>query len=64
MVIIAMVLSAAVSLWGLLSMKQLSTENSRKLGETAAQDAERALEDLAVQNLQTTTEERAAYIEE
>ena len=38
--------------------------HSFREGETAAQDAERALEDLAVQNLQTTTEERAAYIEE
>lgn len=64
MVTVSVMLSGAVSLWGLLSMKRLSADSNSRLGQTAAEDAERALESLAVQNLQTTAKERAAYIEE
>lgn len=64
MVMLSIFLSGTVSLWGLSSMKQLSADSSRRLGKTAAEDAEQALENLAAQNLQTVAEERAGYIEE
>ncbi len=64
MVMLSIFLSGLVSLWGLYSMKRLSTDSSRRLGQTAAEDAEQALENLAAQNLQTVAEERAGYIEE
>lgn len=63
MVTVSILLSGAVSLWGLLSMKRLSADSSRRLGQTAAEDAERALESLAVQNLQAVAKERASSIE-
>lgn len=64
MTTLTIILSAAVSLWGLRSMKHLSTESSHSLGQTAAEDAEIALESLAVANLQTVAVERTGYIEE
>lgn len=64
MVSVTMLFSGGVSICSLYSMKGISTESSRKLGQTAAEDAEKALEELAVDNLQTTAVERAAYIEE
>lgn len=64
MTAVSTMLSGSISLWGLKSMKQLSLDNSYHLGRNAAEDTETALENLAVQNLQTVAEERAAYIEE
>lgn len=53
-----------VSIWGILTIKEISVESSSDLGHAAAEDAEKALEALAVENLQTVAVERAAYIEE
>lgn len=64
MTTLTMLVSATVSLWGLCSMKQLSVKSSHSLGQTAAEDAETALENLAVENLQTVAKERSGYIEE
>ncbi len=60
----AFVVMGAVSVWGLYTMKGISVEGSRDLGQTAAEDAEKALEELAVENLQTVAVERAFFIEE
>ena len=64
MVLLAVVITGAVSIGGLWSMKKISAEHSVELGETAAEDAERALEDMAGRQLLNTAVERAAYIEE
>lgn len=64
MVAMSVFLSGIVSLWGLSSMKSLSADSNYKLGQTAAEDSEQALEDLAAQNLETTAQERVCYIEE
>lgn len=61
---LTIIISAAVSLWGLRSMKLLSAESSHNLGQTAAEDAEIALENLAVENLHMVARERSGYIEE
>lgn len=52
-----------VSVWGLYAMKGISVEGSRDLGQRAAEDAEKALEALAVEKLQEEALERAVYIE-
>lgn len=64
MVLTAMLIIGAISMYSLYSMKRISTDNGTKLGETAADDAEAALKDLAVDNLQKITAEKAAAIEE
>lgn len=64
MVLIAAFLNGAVSISNLKGMKQLSINNSRSLGETAAKDSERALEDMAKEQLLTISREKAAYIDE
>lgn len=64
MVSAAVVVSGTVSVYSLYSMKHIAMENGRDLGETAAQDSEAALENLAVENLQSIAAEKAAYIEE
>lgn len=64
MVLLAVFLTGAVSIWSLFSMKKISVENSGELGKTAAEDAEKALEDMAGEQLFNIAVERAAYIEE
>lgn len=64
MVLLTMLTAAGVSFYSLNRMKQITMEGSAQLGQTAAEDAEKALEELAEENLQTLAEERAAYIEE
>ncbi len=64
MVSIAILLSGGVSIYSLFTMKGISMESSRELGRTAAEDAEQALEEQAVGNLQDIAVEKAAYIEE
>lgn len=60
----ALLLAGAVSAAGLYTMKGISGENSRQLGETAASDAEKALEQAAGEQLFTLATEKAVYIEE
>ena len=60
----AMLIVGGISLYSLYSMKRISVDNGTMLGETAAYDAEEALKDLAVDNLQKITTEKAAAIEE
>ena len=60
----AVVVSGTVSVYSLYSMKHIATENGMELGQTAAEDAEKALENLAVENLRSIAVEKAAYIEE
>lgn len=64
MVLLAVSVTGAVSIGGLYSMKAISVKSSVELGETAAKDAQQALEDMAGEQLLNTAEERAAYIEE
>ena len=63
-VCITILLVGGISMASLYSVRQISTENSRKLGQTAADDAETALEEQAANNLQDIAVEKAAYIEE
>lgn len=60
----AMVLTGAVSMWGLYSMRNASAESNDRLGRTAAEDAEEALEHMAGEHLQDIAVEKAAYIGE
>lgn len=60
----SLLLVGAVSVWSLYSMKTISVENSMGLGETAAADAEEALEKMAGEQLLNTATEKAVYIEE
>lgn len=64
LVLAAMLLTAGISCYTLFSMRRISVESSRDLGETAAENAEKALEELAAQDLLNISAERAAYIEE
>ena len=64
MVLTAVALAAAVSVYTLFSVERTMEESSRGLGESAAQDAEKALEETAIENLRTVSGERASYIEE
>lgn len=64
MVSAAVMISGTVSVYSLYSMKHIATENGTELGQTAAEDAEKALENLAVENLRSIAVEKAAYIEE
>lgn len=64
MVLAALFLTGAVSLWSLYSMRNISEENSTMLGQTAAEDAEAALEEMAGGQLLSIATEKAAYIEE
>lgn len=64
MVSAAVVISGTVSVYSLYFMKHIAMENGTELGQTAAEDAETALENLAVENLQSIAVEKAAYIEE
>lgn len=60
----SLLLTGTISAWSLYSMKTISVENNRELGETAASDVETALENMAGQQLYTIAEEKAVYIEE
>ena len=62
--LLALASAGAVSIYSLYSMKHISVDSSRQLGQTAAENAEKALEKLAAENLQSMAVERAAYIEE
>lgn len=64
MVLAALLSGGAVGIWSLYSIKTLSGQSSRKLGETAAEDSEKALEALAAQQVNDVVKEKAAYIEE
>lgn len=64
MVSAAVVISGTVSVYSLYSMKHIAMENGTELGQMAAEDAETALENLAVENLQSIAVEKVAYIEE
>ena len=64
LVLITMLLAGGISVYGLYSLKDISMESSMTLGQTAAIDAETALEEMAVGQLQQIAVEKAAYIEE
>ncbi|MBD5457175.1 MAG: SpoIIE family protein phosphatase [Lachnospiraceae bacterium] len=64
MVLTTLILAGAVSLWSLSSMREISRQNSVVLGQTAAEDAQEALEEMAGEQLLTIATEKAAYIEE
>lgn len=60
----AVLFTGTVSIWSLFTMKNLSTETSMELGNTAADDAEASLEQQAKEQLQNIALEKAAYINE
>ncbi|MDE6608413.1 MAG: SpoIIE family protein phosphatase, partial [Lachnospiraceae bacterium] len=64
MIFLTMFLMGGISVYGLYSMKEISESNSRRLGQTAADGAEEALEEMAGEHLQSIVVEKAAYIEE
>lgn len=64
MVFLTIFLTGVASVYSLSSMKKMSVANSRMLGQTAADDAERALEEMAGEKLRAVAVEKAAYIEE
>lgn len=64
MVLTTMLVAGTISAYSLWSMKRISVDNGKELGENAAVDAEEALEDLAVDNLRRITKQKAAAIEE
>lgn len=57
-------LTGGISVWNLVRMKQISLESSKELGQTAAEDAENALEKQAGEQLRDTAQQKAAYINE
>ncbi len=61
---VAILFLGLISIYSLYSMKDLSERSSRQLGQTAAGDAESALEDMAGEKLKELSIEKAAYIEE
>jgi sigma-B regulation protein RsbU (phosphoserine phosphatase) len=63
LVLTTLCLTGAVSIWSLYSMKTISEESSSKLGKTAADDSERALEEMAAEHLQDIAEEKSLYID-
>ncbi len=64
MVFTALFLAGGVSVWSLSSMKNISVESSTELGETAAENAETALEEMTGEQLLAIATEKAVYIEE
>ncbi|MDE7353293.1 MAG: SpoIIE family protein phosphatase [Acetatifactor sp.] len=64
MVSLSIFLTGGISIYSLYSMKQISVDSSRMLGQTAADDAEQALEEMAEEKLRDVAVEKAAYIEE
>ncbi len=64
MVLGVLLLIGGVSVLGLYSMKNISKESSMKLGQTAAMDAEEALEKMAGEQLLGLAVQKSAYIEE
>lgn len=57
-------LMCTISMWGLHTVKQISTDSSKELGQTAAQNAEESLEKMAGKQLQMIAMEKAGFIEE
>lgn len=64
MVLGVLLLIGGVSVFGLYSMKNVSEESSMKLGQTAAMNAEEALETMAGEQLLGLAVQKTAYIEE
>ncbi len=64
MVFAALLLTGAVSLWSLYSMRNISNKCNAGLGEAAAQDAESALKEMAGEQLLSLATQKAAYIDE
>ena len=64
MVLGVLVLIGGVSVFSLYSMKNISEQSSSKLGQTAAMDAEEALEKMAGEQLLGLAVQKTAYIEE
>lgn len=64
MVFASLLLTGTVSLWNLYSMREISEQNSKTLGRTAAEDAEEALEEMAGEQLLAIATGKADYIEE
>lgn len=64
MVSLSIFLTGGISIYSLYTMKKISVDSSRMLGQTAADDAEQALEEMAEEKLRDVAVEKAAYIEE
>lgn len=64
MVLISIIFTGGISIYSLYSMKKISADSSRMLGQTAADDAEQALEEMAEEKLRDVAVQKAAYIEE
>lgn len=64
LVLAAMLLTAGISSYTIFCMRRISVASSKELGEVAAENAKKALEEMAAQDLLNISAERAAYIEE
>lgn len=64
MVLSVLLLIGGVSVFSLYSMRNISEQSSNKLGQTAAMDAEEALEKMAGEQLLGLAVQKTAYIEE
>lgn len=64
MTLTALCFTGGASICGLCSMRSASEKSNRELGNTAAEDAEEALKEMAGEQLLLLAEEKAAYIEE
>lgn len=60
----SLLLIVSAGAYGLYSLKKISMGNSERLGQTAAEDAEEALEEMAGERLYELAVQRAALLEE
>ena len=64
MVLSVLLLIGGINIFSLYSMRNISEQSSTKLGETAAMDAEEALEKMAGEQLLGLAVQKTEYIEE
>lgn len=63
-VLTALLVNSLLAVWNLYSMKTVFSQQSNTLGQTAAEDVERALEDMTGEQLLSMAVEKAAFMEE
>lgn len=64
MVLAALFLTGVISVWSLYSMKSISADNNKKLGQNAAKKAQQELETMSGEKLLETAVDKATHIEE
>lgn len=64
MVFFTMILAGVISVYSLRTLQAINREDSEKLGETAVENMEKVLKDMAVQYLEELAEEKAESIQD